>query len=61
MSNNASIRCGQPALDALRTSDDQRPAAPRELRVEQEERQAAEMIAMKVSDQDEVDTFARDA
>jgi hypothetical protein len=47
-------------LDALRTSDRQRPRPPRELRVEQEEGQAGEMIAVEMGDEDEIDLVAID-
>ena len=50
----------QPGLDALRSGDHQRPGPPRELRIEQQERQAAEMIAVKMRDQDQVDVVAPD-
>ncbi len=39
----------------------QRPRAARELGVEQEERQAGEMIAVEMRDQDDVDVLARNA
>ena len=51
----------QPHLDPFRPGDDQRPAAARELRVEQQERQSGEMIAVEMRDQDQIDIVARDA
>ncbi len=55
-----SIACGQPRLYPFRPGDHQRPGAARELRVEQQKRQAGEMIAVKMRDQNEVDIVARD-
>jgi hypothetical protein len=49
----------EPRLDSLRSGDHQRPGPAGKLRVEQEKRQAAEMIAVKMCDQDEVDIVAR--
>ncbi len=51
----------QPHLDAFGSGDHQRPAPAGELRVEQQERQAGEMIAVEMRDQDQVDFVARDA
>ena len=51
----------QPGFDSLGPRDHQRPGAAGELRVEQQERQAGEMIAVEMRDQDEVDVVARDA
>src|SRR6266566_8242149 len=50
----------QPRLDAGRSGDDKRTGAPRELRVEQQKRQSAEMVTVEMRDQDEVDILARD-
>src|ERR1700678_804614 len=50
----------EPHLDAFGSGDDQRPAASRELGIEQEERQSGKMIAVKMRDQDEIDIVARD-
>ena len=60
-SNSASITCVEPRLDSFGPGDDERTGAARELRVEQEEGQAGEMIAVKMGDQDQVDVVARDA
>ena len=51
----------QPHLNSQRPGDDERPGPPRELRVEQEERQSAKMVAVEVRDQDEIDGVARNA
>src|SRR5579859_1770578 len=48
----------QPRLYGLRSGDDQRPGPPRKLRIEQEERQAREMVAVEMRDQDQVDLVA---
>src|ERR1700730_7695226 len=50
----------QPRLDSRRPGDDKRTGPARELCVEQKERQAAEMIAMEMRDQNKVDIVARD-
>src|SRR5512144_509321 len=52
---------GELGLDALRACDDERPGTACELRVQQQERQAAKMVAVKMRDQDQVDGVARDA
>ncbi len=50
----------QPRFDSLRAGDYQRAGAAGELGVEQQERQAGEMIAMKMRDQNQVDVVADD-
>src|SRR6478735_7803512 len=52
---------GELRLDTCRPGDDERPGAARELRVQQQERQAAKMVAMEMRDQDQVDVVAHDA
>jgi hypothetical protein len=45
----------QPHLDSFGAGDHQRSRPAGELRVEQEKRQTAEMIAVKMRNQDEID------
>src|SRR5262249_58723958 len=53
-------RAHVPALDAGRPRQGERTRAPGEMRLEHEVRDAAEMIAMEMGDQDGVDGVARD-
>src|SRR5687768_16687027 len=50
----------QPGLDSVRTGDDERTGAAGELRIEQEERQSAKMVAVEMRDQYQVDAVADD-
>jgi hypothetical protein len=54
-------RGGHPGLDASRSRHHQRTHAAAELAVEQDERHAAEVVAMQVRDQDRVDGGRVDA
>jgi hypothetical protein len=54
-------RLRQFCLDSLWPGNHQRARAACELGIEQEERQAGEMIAVEVGYQDEIDIVARDA
>ena len=52
----------QPVAEARRARERERPSAPaHQMRVEQEERQAAEMIAMQVAHQHRLDAVGLDA
>src|SRR5260370_5118899 len=50
----------QPRLDSFGASNNERTRPMGELRIEQQKRQACEMIAVEMRDQDEVDRIARD-
>ena len=50
----------QPRLDSFRPRDNKRTGPAGELGVEQQKRQPAEMIAVKMRDQNKVDSVARD-
>ena len=52
---------GELGLDTLWPGNDERPGAPRELRIQQQERQAAKMVAVEMRDQDQIDIVARNA
>jgi hypothetical protein len=52
---------GEPRFDTFRACNYQRTGPPRELRIEQKEWQAGEMIAVERRDQDQLDIVANDA
>jgi hypothetical protein len=52
---------GQSGFDPLGARNHERPCAAGELRIEQQERQAGEMVAVEMGDQDQVDCVSVNA